>query len=319
LLPVSLHIMPRTASVPLLAILCLSLFGCATQPNTKRDPRDPLERVNRVTYRFNDAVDHAVLRPIALGYRKITPRPVRTSVSNFIDNLSYPTTIVNDLLQLKFKPFVQDTGRLVVNTTVGIGGLFDPASRIGLQKNDEDLGLTFGHWGAGPGPYLVIPLLGPSDVRDGLGRVGDIFTDPRHYIRNGWVSWGLWGMQVVDTRSRLLDSEKVLEGAYDKYAFLRNAYLQRRQYLITGGENSQQQQQQEQQQYDEEKKILEESEGGEQPESQPKDQPPPGSQSPAPPPKAKAPQSNAPGAPTSPQGEAPNPSSEPPPPSEQPH
>lgn len=287
---------------------CLSLFGCATQPIAKPDPRDPFERVNRVTYRFNDALDRAVLKPVALGYRKITPRPVRTSVSNFVDNLSYTTVIVNDLLQLKFKPFFQDTGRLVVNTTAGIGGLFDPASRIGLQKNDEDLGLTFGHWGAGPGPYIVIPFLGPSDVRDGIGRIGDIFTDPRHYIRNPWVSWSLWGVQVVDTRARLVDSEKVLEEAYDKYAFLRNAYLQRRQYLVTGGETSSQQQQQEQQQYDEEKRILEESEGGEQPQSPPKENPPP-----------KSPQASPPANP--PPSKAPTPAAEPPPPPQpdQPH
>jgi len=300
--------MPRTAWIPFLLMACLSLFGCATQPNAKRDPRDPFERVNRVTYHFNDALDRAVLKPVAVGYRKITPRPVRTSVSNFIDNLSYTTTVANDLLQLKFKPFFQDTGRLVVNTTVGIGGLFDPASRIGLQKNEEDLGLTFGHWGAGPGPYIVIPFLGPSDVRDGIGRIGDIFTDPRHYIKNGWVSWSLWGVQVVDTRSRLLDTEKVLEGAYDKYSFLRNVYLQRRQYLVTGGESSSRQEQQEQQQYEEEKRILEESEGGEQPGAAPKENPPP-----------RSPQATSP-APGSPQSETPSPAAEPPPPQpDQPH
>ena len=306
------HAMPRTASLPLLAMLCLSLFGCATAPGTQPDPRDPFERVNRATYRFNDAVDRAVLKPVALGYRKVTPRPVRTGVSNFIDNLSYTTTIVNDLLQLKFKPFLQDTGRLVVNTTVGIGGLFDPATRIGLQKNEEDLGLTFGHYGAGPGPYIVIPFLGPSDLRDGIGRVGDIFTDPRHYISNSWVSYGLWGLQVVDTRSRLLDSEKVLEGAYDRYAFLRNVYLQRRQYLVTGGETSKQQQQQEQQQYEDEKKILEETEGGEQPQTPPKANSPQG------------PQPGTPGQPTEPappRSNEPNPSPVPPqpPPPDQPH
>jgi phospholipid-binding lipoprotein MlaA len=258
--------MPKTARVPLLALACLTLFGCASlPPGQQRDPRDPWERFNRTSYKVSDAVDRAVLKPVAQAYVKVTPRPVRTGVSNFLDNLGYPVTIVNDLLQLKVKHFGQDIGRLVLNTTVGIGGIFDPASRVGLQKNDEDLGLTFGHWGAKPGPYVFIPLLGPSDVRDGLGRVGDIWADPRHYIKNGWISWPLWGVDALDVRARLLDTEKLLDGVYDRYAFLRNAYLQRREFLITNGEESNQKQ--DQQQYDEEKKILEESQGA--PETQP--------------------------------------------------
>jgi phospholipid-binding lipoprotein MlaA len=264
--------MPKTARVPLLALACLALFGCASlPPGQQRDPRDPWERFNRTSYKVSDAVDRAVLKPVAQAYVKVTPRPVRTGVSNFFDNLAYPVTIVNDLLQLKVKHFGQDIGRLVLNTTVGIGGIFDPASRVGLQKNDEDLGLTFGHWGAKPGPYVFIPLLGPSDVRDGLGRVGDIWADPRHYIKNGWISWPLWGAASLDIRARLLETEKLLDGVYDRYAFLRNAYLQRREFLITNGEESNKQQ--DQQQYDEEKKILEESQGAPEPPAAPKSPP----------------------------------------------
>jgi phospholipid-binding lipoprotein MlaA len=258
--------MPKSVRVQWLLLLCLALTGCATlPPNSQRDARDPWERVNRSTYKFNDAVDRGIYRPVARGYVKVTPRPVRTSISNFLDNLAYPVTIVNDLLQLKLPQFGRDTTRFLVNSTVGLGGLFDVASPSGLDKNENDLGQTFGHWGAGPGPYLVVPFFGPSDIRDGIGRVGDIWLDPRHYIKNGWISWPLWGLDVVDLRARLLSSDYLLDQAYDPYTFLRNAYLQRRDYLINSGKGNQQQR--DQQQYDEEKKILEESEGGAEPDS----------------------------------------------------
>ncbi len=253
--------MHKTVRVSLLALACLTLFGCASlPPNAKRDPRDPWERMNRTTFKVNTALDHAIARPIARTYEKITPRVVRTGVSNFLDNLFYPVTMANDLLQLKFKPFGQDTGRFLLNTTVGIGGLFDPASRAGLPKNEEDLGQTFGYWGAKPGPYLMIPILGPTDVRDGIGRVGDIWLSPPHYIRNNYISYSLWGVGVLDARYRLLPQDKLLDEAYDPYAFLRNAYLQRREYLVHDGKLSdEQRRQQDQEQVDEEKKILEET------------------------------------------------------------
>lgn len=258
--------MQRTARVPLLAIACLILFGCASLPNNQRDPRDPWERLNRTTFKVNTALDHAIVRPIARTYVKVAPRPVRTGVSNFMDNLFYPVTMANDLLQLKFKPFAQDTGRFLMNTLVGIGGLFDPASQAGLAKNEEDLGQTFGYWGARPGPYFVIPILGPSDVRDGIGKIGDGSLSPLSYVNNNYIRYGIYGVYLVDTRSRLLPQDKVLEEAYDPYTLLKNAYLQRRQFQVTDGKLSdKEREQQEQQQYDEEKKILEESEGGEEP------------------------------------------------------
>jgi phospholipid-binding lipoprotein MlaA len=253
--------MQKTACASLLAIACLTQFGCASlPPGAKRDPRDPWERMNRTTFKVNIALDHAVARPIARAYEKVTPRPVRTGVSNFMDNLFYTITMANDLLQLKFKPFAQDTGRFVLNTTVGIGGLFDPASKVGLPKNQKDLGQTFGHWGAKPGPYFVIPILGPSDVRDGIGRVGDAYLSPLQYVRNNYVKYSIYGVELVDTRYRLLPQDKLLDEAFDPYTLLKNAYLQRRQYLVTEGKVSDKDlQQQDQQQYDEEKKILEES------------------------------------------------------------
>jgi phospholipid-binding lipoprotein MlaA len=253
--------MNKTVRASLLVLGCLLLFGCASlPPNAKRDPRDPWERMNRTTFKVNTAVDHAVTRPIARTYEKITPRIVRTGVSNFMDNLFYPVTMANDLLQAKFKPFAQDTGRFVLNTLAGLGGILDPATQAGLPKNEEDLGQTFGRWGAGPGPYFVIPLLGPSDIRDGLGRVGDIWLSPPHYINNNYVSYGLWGVGVLDARYRLLPQDKLLDEAYDPYTLLKNAYLQRRQFLVTDGKVSEEdRRKQEQEQYDEEKKILEES------------------------------------------------------------
>ncbi|HEY2401885.1 MAG TPA: VacJ family lipoprotein [Steroidobacteraceae bacterium] len=255
--------MHNTARVTLLAAACLTVFGCASlPPNSKRDPRDPWERLNRTTFKVNMAIDHAVARPVARGYQKVVPSPVRTSVSNFMDNLFYPVTMVNDLLQLKFKGFGEDTGRFLLNTTVGIGGLFDPATKVGLEKHEEDLGQTFGYWGAKPGPYFMIPILGPSDVRDGIGKVGDGFLSPLSYVKNNYVRYGVYGLYIVDTRYRLLPQDHLLDESYDPYTFLKNAYLQRRQYLVTDGKLSDEdRKKQEQQQLDEEKRILEESGG----------------------------------------------------------
>jgi phospholipid-binding lipoprotein MlaA len=253
--------MHNTARVSLLALACLSLFGCASlPPNAKRDPRDPWERMNRTTFKVNMAIDHAVARPVARGYKKVVPGVVRTGVSNFMDNLFYPVTMANDLLQLKFKPFGQDTGRFLLNTTVGIGGLFDPASKVGLQKNEEDLGQTFGYWGAKPGPYFMIPILGPSDVRDGIGKIGDGFLSPLSYVNNNYIRYGIYGLDVIDIRYRLLPQDALLDEAYDPYTFLKNAYLQRREYQVNDGKQTQEQRRkQEQEQLDEEKRILEES------------------------------------------------------------
>jgi phospholipid-binding lipoprotein MlaA len=234
-----------------LSVLCLALAGCAAQPGVKSDPRDPWERMNRATYRFNDAFDRAIAKPVARGYRKVTPHFVQTGIGNFLDNLESPVVMVNDLLQGQFKAFASDTGRLLMNTTVGIGGLLDPATAAGLDKHDRDFGQTLGTWGLKTGPYLVIPFLGPSDVRDAVGRVGDVYSDPRHYIRNNWVSWGLWGVGAVDTRARLLDVEGALAGAYDPYAFIRSAYLQHRAFKVHGGQSTGEE--------DQEQKMLEEA------------------------------------------------------------
>jgi phospholipid-binding lipoprotein MlaA len=225
---------PVTALVALLTLLLLA--GCATAPpNAKKDPRDPFESFNRVSYKFTDAVDRAVLKPTAKGYKAIAPQFVETGVSNFFSNLSTPTTIVNDLLQAKFRAGLNDTGRLLFNTTFGIGGLFDPASKIGFDRNDEDFGQTLGKWGVPSGPYLWIPLFGPSTIRDGGGAVVNVFTDPLHYVERDAIRYSLNGLEVIDGRARQLDLDETLQSTYDKYGFIRNAYLQRREYQVTDG------------------------------------------------------------------------------------
>jgi len=156
-------------------------------------------------------------------------------VSNFLANLSSPVTIVNELLQGKLKGFGTDTARLVINSTLGIGGLFDPATKLGLDAGDEDFGQTLGKWGVGPGPYLMLPLLGPSTVRDTFGRAGDQFAEPRSYLNDPYVRWGLTGLDLVDTRAGLLQTDDVLRRSFDPYGFVRNAYLQRRQFQVYDG------------------------------------------------------------------------------------
>jgi phospholipid-binding lipoprotein MlaA len=221
----------------LLALLCASLLpACATLPPGERDPRDPFERFNRSVYRFNDALDRGVARPVARAYTKVAPAPVRTGVSNFFRNLNSATVMVNNLLQLKPKAFFSETARLVVNTTIGIGGLFDPASQMGLPAGDEDFGQTLGRWGVNSGPYLVLPILGPSSARDSIGLVGDQFTDPRYYlIHDIWVNAGLTVVSLVDTRALLLGADEVLASSFDPYVFMRNAFLQRREFQVKDG------------------------------------------------------------------------------------
>ena len=230
--------MHSTIRVSALSFLLLCLFGCAAPP-AKKDPRDPWERMNRTTFNFNTKVDHAVLRPVARGYQKVTPDFVRTGVSNFVDNLNYPTVIVSDLLQARFRLLARDTGRFLMNTTLGIGGLLDPATQAGLEKNENDLGLTFGRWGIPKGPYFVIPFLGPSDVRDGLGRIpAAYYLSPQNYTNNWRIEYSIWLVSVIDARYRLLPADATIDSAYDPYLFVKNAYLQRRDFLLNKGTNA---------------------------------------------------------------------------------
>jgi phospholipid-binding lipoprotein MlaA len=196
---------------------------------------DPLEKVNRATYAFNDALDRMLARPAAKAYRRVVPEPGRTAISNFVSNLEYPTTVLNSALQGKFKEAGQGTARFVVNATVGVAGLMDPATKMGLPRLDEDFGQTLGKWGVPSGPYLVLPGFGPSTLRDGPSRFVDRYTNGRHYIGNGSTEWALLAVDLVDTRAQLLAADAALESAFDPYALVRNAYLQRREYLVRDG------------------------------------------------------------------------------------
>jgi phospholipid-binding lipoprotein MlaA len=217
------------------ALALALLAGCAT--TNMGSPGDPLERMNRATYRFNNGIDRAVLRPVARGYRDHVPHVVQEGIDNFLDNLAFTTTIVNDLLQLKIKDTLVDLGRFTVNTTLGIGGLFDPASRFGIPRNDEDFGQTLGRWGVPSGPYLVIPFLGPSSLRDAPSLYVDAQTDLRLALDlDSTTEWGLAGISLINRRAELLPFDSSFDSAYDRYALIRNAWTQRRQYQVKDGE-----------------------------------------------------------------------------------
>lgn len=226
--------------------LCLLLVcGCATlPPGAKRDPRDPWERLNRTSYKVNDTLDRHIVKPTAKEYAKL-PQPMRNGFYNFFNNLGYPIVIANDLLQWQIKPFFSDIARFALNSTLGLAGFLDPATPAGLQRNDRDFGQTLGKWGVPPGPYLVVPVFGPYTVRDGLATFPDQYVNPRYYLPFWWEA-GLWAAQGVDTRSRLLYLDQTLQNTYDPYAFIRNAYLQHRQFMISGGESKTEEEQENQ-------------------------------------------------------------------------
>jgi phospholipid-binding lipoprotein MlaA len=232
---------PAAPSLQLRAgTLFLGLSGCATIPGGKPDPRDRFERFNRTVFALNTKLDHAILRPAARGYVKLTSRRVRTGINNFITNLDSPVTIVNNFLQGKFNDGINDTARLVVNTTIGIGGLFDPATGMGLERHVADFGETLGIWGVHGGPYLMLPFLGSSNVRDAIGLVPDYLLlheieTVQLFDNNEYVQWSLFAVGAVNRRAQLLDLDRVIDSSYDPYAVLRSAYLQRRAYLINGG------------------------------------------------------------------------------------
>jgi phospholipid-binding lipoprotein MlaA len=219
------------------ACLLLSIAGCASLPQgAARDPRDPLERYNRAAFTFNDGLDRAIVRPVARGYRKVLPDGLEIAISNFWANAKYPVTIVNDILQGKLPEAASGTGRFLLNTTVGFAGFGDPASELGLERRDEDFGQTLGRWGVPPGPYLVVPIFGPYTFRDALGTLADDFAEPRHYLEDDSTRWWLWAGDRLDRRVRLLDADIVLDRAGDRYAFVRSAYLQRREFEVRDGD-----------------------------------------------------------------------------------
>lgn len=223
-------------SVTLVLIVTGLVSGCAST-REPGDPRDPWEGFNRAVFDFNEVADKAVVRPLAVGYTRVTPRPVRTGVRNFFSNLGDVTNLVNNLLQLKFHDAANDTGRLIFNTTIGLFGVMDVASHMDLPKNNEDFGQTLGYWGVPSGPYLVLPLLGPSTVRDAPSIYVDAMTHPLYYYDNESRRNIALGLMILDTRSGFLATERVLnEFPGDRYTALREFYLDRRQYLVHDGE-----------------------------------------------------------------------------------
>jgi phospholipid-binding lipoprotein MlaA len=215
-------------------VVLLATAGCATVPGP-RDPQDPWEGFNRGVYRFNDTLDRALVKPVAEAYQRVTPELVDRGVTNFFNNLNDVVVIANDLLQLKVEQAIADLGRLVLNSTFGVAGLVDLATPYGLEKHDEDFGQTLGYWGLGQGPYLVLPVLGPSTVRDTFGFAGDIAVSPV-FTEDVALRNSLLGLRTVDLRADLLSAGRIAEvAALDEYVFLRDAYLQRRRYQVYDG------------------------------------------------------------------------------------
>jgi len=213
--------------------LAVMLTGCASQAN-----KDPLEGLNRGIYKFNDTADKAVIKPIAGAYKAVLPSPIRTGVNNFFDNLGTVVTAINDLLQFKFSKAMDDAGRFVINSTVGILGVVDVASMDNVPKHNEDFGQTLGYWGVGNGPYLVLPFFGPSSVRDTTGLVVDtVAFDPISYIDDPRTRNQLRLVKFIDKRAQYLPASDLLDdAALDPYAFMRDAYLQRRESQVKDGE-----------------------------------------------------------------------------------
>ena len=197
---------------------------------------DPGEKFNRQVHRFNNAVDRTVARPLARAYVAAVPRPVRLGVGNFFDNLRQPLTMVNQLLQGRPRHAVQTLGRFVVNSTLGIGGVFDPASDLKMKRRSEDFGQTLGIWGWRSSRYVELPLFGPRTVRDVFGLVGDAPLSPIRQVEDDKIRLGLQGLQLVDVRAQLLSVDALREGAVDEYALFRDSWLQRRNYQISEGD-----------------------------------------------------------------------------------
>ena len=215
-------------------MLAVLTAGCATGPNA--NPKDPLEPMNRRIASFNDVLDDNLLKPVATGYRDYTPQPVQTGVSNFFRNLSDVWSTVNNGLQLKGRETAESCLRVVVNTVFGIYGLFDVATEIGLQRHPEDFGQTLGYWGVPSGPYVVLPLLGPSTLRDGASLPVDTKGNLVRHIEEVPTRNTLTVVNLVDKRAHLLKTTDQLDTmAIDKYSFMRDAYIQRRQYQINEG------------------------------------------------------------------------------------
>jgi len=224
------------AIVPALSAALL-LAGCASMPpGAGADPRDPWEGYNRTMTRFNDSVDQAVLKPIATVYTKVVPSPVRTGVSNFFGNIGDVWSFVNNLLQANFEGTLYSFWRVAVNSTLGLGGILDPASEMRLDRHRKDFGMTLGRWGVPPGPYLVLPILGPSTLRDTAALPVDTWGSPINHIQDVPVRNSLYILGGVNTRAQLLNTTDLRDqAALDPYSFTRDAFLQKRRNDVYNG------------------------------------------------------------------------------------
>ena len=213
--------------------LSLLLISCSSETAEQKQNRDPFEPYNRAAFHFNDAFDHLILKPVAQGYLDVAPKPVTRGVSNFYSNLNMVPTVGNDVLQGNFYQATSDFWRFFINTTAGLLGTFDVASKMGLNPNSEDLGLTFARWGWTKSNYFIIPAMGPSTVRDAIGLYGNYYMTVYPYINNIPLRNTLFGIGIINERANLLELQGVInQAALDPYVFRRNAYFQRRAYLI---------------------------------------------------------------------------------------
>jgi phospholipid-binding lipoprotein MlaA len=224
--------------LPLISLILISLLmtGCAGTQSRNTDPeQDPWEGFNRKVYAFNDGLDK-VVRPIAVGYDTIMPDPFQRGVGNFFRNLNAPVTFVNQVLQGKFKQSGSSIGRFLLNSTIGLLGFFDVATKAGIPYYNEDLGQTLATWGYQDSRYLVLPFFGPSTFRDGTGRLADSYYHPVGRAIHGRNEWGLWIFRGIDQRARFLKQDSELKQAYDPYVLMRDVWLQNRQYQIHDGD-----------------------------------------------------------------------------------
>jgi phospholipid-binding lipoprotein MlaA len=231
---VKIQTLKRALAVSSLTAAVLGLTGCATANN----PKDPFEGFNRAMFTVNEGID-VVVKPVAQGYDAAAPAPVKAGIGNFFGNLSDIWTAFNNFLQGKGSEGVSDVGRVLVNSTIGIAGLFDVATDMGMEKHAEDFGQTLGKWGVGDGPYFYWPIIGPRTTRDTFGWVADSYADPVLHIHDVPVRNTLAGIRFIDLRASLLPTDKIIEqAAFDKYNYIRDAYLQHRRAEINDGQAS---------------------------------------------------------------------------------
>ena len=227
--------MLNTMRAAALILVALAAAGCAATPG-RTSGDDRWEGLNRGVYKFNDTIDRAALKPVAKGYKAITPHWLRVGIGNFLHNLDYPATALNAFLQGKGVQGLRDTGRFLVNTTFGLAGILDVATAVGLEAHDEDFGQTLAVWGVGSGPFVNLPFFGPSSVRDAPSRVVDFFVDPLSYMDVPWeAQWAKRGIDVVHSRAELLTLDPTLQRTFDPYAFIRDAWVQQREFEIFDG------------------------------------------------------------------------------------